>query len=156
MTTEKLMSKRALERAGIFEECEHGDRIKVCRVKKYVATEAGRQAQNRASQKYQASGKRDGRGPVTPLKPVVGYHQAHKRVRYHFGGPASNFMCVTGCGTEAKHWALKHSAVDLHSQLLRGKYLVTYSLNPLDYEPKCVVCHLNGDAQWRKSVNEDA
>lgn len=76
-----------------------------------------------------------------------GYLTAHKRVKAVFG-LAKTHECVD-CAGAAKDWSYKGgSAVELSEWRLmpRGnKVLVTYSPDPVDYEPRCKPCHSRFD-----------
>lgn len=134
-------------RDGILCRKHHKDTYK----RKWLQVPGNRERQNAASRRYSRP---DDLGPVEPVKEVVGYFQAHKRVKAAKGGPASAFDCVD-CGGQAKHWALKHDAVDLLTETLPRRHkdaVVSYSLNPDDYEPKCITDHLNGDRAARSAA----
>lgn len=81
--------------------------------------------------------------PVRPLKEVVGYFQAHRRVRYAKGGPAREFTCVD-CDQQAAQWSLNHEALEVLYDDVRG-FQVPYSLNTDDYDSRCVPCHKRYD-----------
>ena len=77
------------------------------------------------------------------------YSTAHSRV-LKVKGRASNQSCVE-CGAQAHDWSysgLDEFAVCDTSQ--KGRGLVTYSLDPAFYEPRCRACHQRGDAEARR------
>jgi hypothetical protein len=79
-------------------------------------------------------------------KEVVGYSQAHKRLDLLRGKPNTH-QCVA-CGNTAEEWALKDGVVtDLSEPCSNrsGCYLVAYSLDINDYEPRCRKCHRQMD-----------
>jgi hypothetical protein len=68
----------------------------------------------------------------------VTYIGAHLRVSRQ-RGPAADYECVD-CEGPAKEWSLSHEAQDVKEEQ-RGRYLVPYSPDPNDYEPRCKQCH---------------
>lgn len=73
-----------------------------------------------------------------------GYEAAHDRVRLD-RGVAKDHGCIS-CGDPAAHWALNHErAQDVRAQA-EGQYMgLPYSLDPMDYDPRCVRCHKRYD-----------
>lgn len=78
--------------------------------------------------------------PLKPVKEVVTYWQAHKRVSAQRGKPTTH---TCSCGAQAKQWALIHGR-GTHEQTIRG-YDLPYSLDVDDYQPMCVPCHKRYD-----------
>lgn len=75
-------------------------------------------------------------------KAVTGYFNAHKRVKWA-RGPATQFACVD-CNRSANEWALIAGMGEC-SELIRGRYLLSYSMDVNNYEPKCFKCHRSKD-----------
>ena len=68
---------------------------------------------------------------------VVGYFSMHRRLTAAFGR-ASEYDCAA-CGRQAAQWALVPDIgphTDAHGR---------YSLDPADYEPRCMPCHVARD-----------
>jgi hypothetical protein len=65
----------------------------------------------------------------------ITYSGAHRRVERRRGA-ASALSCVR-CGGRAAHWALRHEA----SARLLDSDGRSFSADPGDYQPMCVVCH---------------
>ncbi len=75
----------------------------------------------------------------------AGYEAAHDRIRKD-RGIARELGCIS-CGAPAAHWALNHERargrVRVNSD---GQYSgLPYSLEPSDYDPRCVGCHKRYD-----------
>lgn len=66
-----------------------------------------------------------------------GYHRAHARLRRD-RGPASNYVCVCGCGRMAAEWALKQD---------KRTDRFAWSDDVDDYEPRCTSSHRTLDAK---------
>lgn len=80
----------------------------------------------------------------SPKRAVPGYVAAHIRVRSTRGSAASH-TCVD-CGGPALHWSYR----DGHAgQCLTDELGLRYSLDPADYDPRCVPCHSAFDARNR-------
>ena len=76
-------------------------------------------------------------------KAVVGYRAAHNRIDVQ-RGKARTYFCVD-CDTQASDWSLKAGTEGVLASTEAGSYGYTYSLDPLDYEPRCRKCHLAYD-----------
>ena len=66
-----------------------------------------------------------------------GYHAAHQRIR-RVRGPASNQICICGCGRYADEWALRHQGPD--------RQPFAFSDDPNEYDPMCKRSHSLRDA----------
>ena len=87
----------------------------------------------------------DDLGPTRHLKEVVGYFQAHKRVKHSKGGSAKQFDCID-CGNPGMHWSLNNDAPIVYEQYLEVRGItVHYSLDPDMYDSRCTVCHKTYD-----------
>ena len=101
-----------------------------------------------------------------PLRPAtrtakrtdLSYGAAHVRVK-SIRGSASAYQCVD-CGVRAQDWSLNQIDPDYH---MRGQgegagrnYTMWYSLDPMDYTPRCKSCHKKLDWSVKKNdlVNE--
>ena len=84
--------------------------------------------------------------PLKPVKEVVGYFQAHRRVKALRGAP-SQHTCAA-CGNRAQEWSLLPGKGEL-IETIRG-FDLPYSLNPDNYTPMCVPCHRAQDNAGRK------
>jgi len=71
---------------------------------------------------------------------------AHARIR-RLRGKAAEYQCVR-CGGLAAQWALKPSAANLQIDT-SDVYPVSFSLDPMDYQPMCVPCHKRMDVLTR-------
>lgn len=71
-------------------------------------------------------------------QPVVGYEQAHLRLKTDRGRP-SNYAC-TSCGELAREWAYMGGCPN---ELTEGRSL--YTLDQSRYEPMCIPCHRRHD-----------
>lgn len=78
---------------------------------------------------------------------VVGYEAMHYRLRVD-RGKASEFPCVE-CQSPAMEWSLNHDAETLVS-VKGGRIGSLYSLNIMDYSPRCKKCHDTYDVEFRK------
>lgn len=71
-------------------------------------------------------------------RPVVGYDQAHLRIKKDRGRP-SWYACVS-CGQQAEEWAYMggcpNELIEEHKR---------YSLDQSRYKPMCIVCHRRHD-----------
>lgn len=70
----------------------------------------------------------------------VGYFGVHNRLTRWFG-PAREHPCGD-CGKPAAHWSYNHSATD---ERIDGSNGLPYSVEPDDYDPRCVRCHVRLD-----------
>ena len=70
----------------------------------------------------------------------VGYHGVHHRLT-RWLGPARERPC-RDCGMRAAHWSYNHGATDERIDTSNG---LPYSVNPDDYDPRCVSCHARLD-----------
>ncbi|WP_231974687.1 hypothetical protein, partial [Mycobacterium sp. E1747] len=73
------------------------------------------------------------------------YHTAHRVVKNQRGN-ASEHRCVD-CGKPAQQWSYDHTDANAIIDA-RGR---EYSFEPHRYQPRCVACHLNFDAEYRRS-----
>lgn len=94
--------------------------------------------------------------PVVPTNPVS-YVTAHERISY-YRGRAYTYLCVD-CGEKARHWSFNHinpsqtmqenvrqrHRSGKHSKMTEYYCLLTYSSNPMDYDPRCIPCHRKFD-----------
>jgi hypothetical protein len=71
---------------------------------------------------------------VTPVNTPKSYIEAHRNV-YKARGKASLYICIK-CGEQAREWAL------LRHVLEAG---MTWSADPMDYQPMCSPCHFTYD-----------
>lgn len=99
--------------------------------------------------------------PLTSIKPKtrntsrtdLSYNSAHMRTK-KLRGSASSFKCV-GCDSRAQDWSLNDLENPNH---LEGPnpgtpgMLLRYSLDPMDYVPRCRKCHRNYDKGVRPNV----
>lgn len=74
-----------------------------------------------------------------------GYEAAHDRVRQDLGS-IRDHTCIT-CGKPAAQWALNHERAKGHIRYSTEKKYVglPFSLDPTDYDPRCVRCHKRYD-----------
>lgn len=75
-------------------------------------------------------------------KSFVEYRAAHLRVEKS-RGKARIYNCVD-CGDVAQEWSLSPDADEVHMSV-RDKPGALYSLNELDYDPRCMSCHRKAD-----------
>ncbi|SRR6266516_1776367 len=90
------------------------------------------------------------RQKVARRRETSGYEAAHDRIRRDLGR-VREFACIT-CDKPAAQWALNHdrAANRTHIQL-EGKYAgLPFSLEPADYDPRCVRCHKRYDLDRKK------
>jgi hypothetical protein len=82
---------------------------------------------------------------ASKLRANAGYEAAHDRIR-HDRGSVRELACI-GCGNRAAHWALNHERAATRTLEQRGgRYKgLPYSLEPADYDPRCVRCHKRYD-----------
>jgi hypothetical protein len=80
----------------------------------------------------------------------LGYGTAHRWVRSD-RGPASRQTCVD-CGQAAAEWSYAHErATERRFDPLMPT--APFSLDPADYDPRCIRCHKHYDRAARKSAN---
>lgn len=81
------------------------------------------------------------KGPANPRwkGADITYSGAHQRV-LKVKGPAASYQCVD-CGGGALHWSLRNDSAIRQSGEGQHGYLMDYSPDPDDYEPRCVPCH---------------
>ena len=77
----------------------------------------------------------------SPKRAVPGYFAAHFRVRVA-RGPAAAYPCAD-CGGPALHWSYRDGDA---GQRLTDETGLRYSLDPADYDPRCVPCHRRYDS----------
>lgn len=95
--------------------------------------------------------------PVRPLDVThhnykgddISYETAHGRVR-KTRGHAKIYWCVD-CDKQATDWSLKHDAENVVYQREDAPRNAgcAYSIDPMDYEPRCSDCHRKYDAKHR-------
>lgn len=76
---------------------------------------------------------------------VVDYARVHDRLREVFGR-AADHPCVD-CGNQARDWSYDHQ--DPNERVSPRGLVFTEDLS--HYAPRCISCHRNFDAAWRKS-----
>jgi hypothetical protein len=82
--------------------------------------------------------------PIPERRPVPGYSAAHWRVAAR-RGRAQNHICA--CGSPAEDWAYRWR--DAGQRLYDESKGMWYSLDPADYQAKCLPCHAAYDARRR-------
>jgi hypothetical protein len=70
---------------------------------------------------------------------TVTYEGAHSRLAALWGS-ASQYLCVTGCGSSARHWAYDGTDPSQGLSTINGSAL-WYSSYPEFYMPMCARCH---------------
>lgn len=83
-------------------------------------------------------------------RPDAGYEAAHDRIRKDRGS-VRDHDCIT-CGKTAAQWALNHERAKGHIRYsTEKKYAgLPFSLDPTDYDPRCVRCHKRYDLDRKK------
>lgn len=74
----------------------------------------------------------------------IGYDAAHSRVSAA-KGKAAAYACVD-CSDPAREWSLRHDAPVTYTGRRNG-YLLRFSADPSDYEPRCKNCHESYDSR---------
>jgi hypothetical protein len=69
----------------------------------------------------------------------ITYNSAHDRVR-RARGLAAGYFCVD-CDNQAQEWSLSHRASAVRMGMNSNGYLRMFSVDPADYEPRCLKCH---------------
>ena len=87
---------------------------------------------------------RSGSGNPNWKGDALGYFGAHDRV-HSARGPAKNYLCVD-CGKAAQHWSYNHADPNEKTEQLGTGGLSPFSLDPTNYDPRCVPCHGAFDA----------
>lgn len=82
------------------------------------------------------------------VKETVSYQGAHYRIR-RTRGHARDYKCVD-CDKQARDWSLRAGTENVlygaaHGS--QGTNKSAYSVNPMDYEPRCGDCHKRYDAE---------
>jgi len=72
----------------------------------------------------------------------ITYYTAHDRVKVKRGS-ASKQQCVD-CEAPAEDWSLRKDAKKMRFGHA-GKYTLAFSPDPMEYEPRCKVCHAKYD-----------
>lgn len=84
--------------------------------------------------------------PEFDLEAPISYSTAHTRVAY-WRGRASTHVCE--CGNKAREWAYRggspHEQSGLVPSFKRGRVVVGWSPDPMDYAPMCRSCHVTYD-----------
>lgn len=69
----------------------------------------------------------------------ITYNGAHDRIR-RARGHASEYICVDCCA-QADEWSLRTDAPVIRVGKNSNGFMRRFSVDPLDYEPRCVQCH---------------
>lgn len=81
---------------------------------------------------------------------VMGYGRAHELLREE-RGPASGHPCAD-CGGPAAEWSLRRGAPVTYPKDPARPDFYRYSLDPDDYEPRCVRDHRNYDTEPQRAA----
>lgn len=81
---------------------------------------------------------------AVPRSDGCGYWGAHSRVRVDRGS-ASSHACVD-CGVTAYQWSYNHADPDERLSQDAATCGMPFSLDPVNYDPRCVTCHKAFDA----------
>lgn len=78
----------------------------------------------------------------------ISYKGVHQRIS-KARGRASEHLCID-CSRQAAEWSYRGDSPKQKTEQVINKwgiYLLAYSPNPLDYDPRCAPCHRKYDQQ---------